>query len=316
MKMIHATRLLTACTLGALLTGCTTQTREEQTQALRESTRNAARSVTILNGDGSGSTTWSQAIQKMAAADVVLMGEVHGHELGNAIQQEMFEDILIANPNAILAMEFYERDEQVALDDYLAGITDREAFEKASDRNAGNNPWAHARMIDASKEAGRPVIAANAPRRYVRLARTDGFDRLRELNDNQRALVEIPDQTPQGAYRDRFINAMGGMASHGGEEMIEGFLRSQSTWDATMAQSMVDGFDDGTPVVLIVGYFHAQFPFEPGSSELVDQLRARAGREINIVTCITLPATHDEIQEDDRNIADFVVYVGSPDASN
>ncbi|MCR9075805.1 MAG: ChaN family lipoprotein, partial [bacterium] len=243
---------------------------------------------------------------------VVLMGEVHGHALGNAVQQEMFEDILTANPNALLAMEFYERDEQVALDDYLAGITDREAFEQAADRNEGNNPWAHARMIEASKEAGRPVIAANAPRRYVRLARTGGFDRLRELNEYQRALVEIPEQTPQGAYRDRFMEAMGGMASHGGEEMIESFLRSQSTWDATMAQSIVDAFEHGTPVVLVVGYFHAQFPFEPGSSELVDQLRKRTDRNLNIVTCITLPATHDEIQEDDRNIADFVVYVGEP----
>ncbi len=312
MKMTHATRLLTTCAIGALLAGCTTQTREEQAQALRDSTRDAARSVTILNGDGSGTTTWSQAIQKMAAADVVLMGEVHGHALGNAVQQEMFEDILTANPNALLAMEFYERDEQVALDDYLAGITDREAFEKAADRNEGNNPWAHARMIEASKEAGRPVIAANAPRRYVRLARTGGFDRLRELNENQRALVEIPEQTPQGAYRERFMEAMGGMAAHGGEEMIESFLRSQSTWDATMAQSIVDGFEHGTPVVLVVGYFHAQFPFEPGSSELVDQLRKRTDRNLNIVTCITLPATHDEIQEDDRNIADFVVYVGEP----
>lgn len=312
MKMTHATRLLTTCAIGALLAGCTTQTREEQAQALRDSTRDAARSVTILNGDGSGTTTWSQAIQKMAAADVVLMGEVHGHALGNAVQQEMFEDILTANPNALLAMEFYERDEQVALDDYLAGITDREAFVKAADRNEGNNPWAHARMIEASKEAGRPVIAANAPRRYVRLARTGGFDRLRELNENQRALVEIPEQTPQGAYRERFMEAMGGMAAHGGEEMIESFLRSQSTWDATMAQSIVDGFEHGTPVVLVVGYFHAQFPFEPGSSELVDQLRKRTDRNLNIVTCITLPATHDEIQEDDRNIADFVVYVGEP----
>lgn len=312
MKMTHATRLLTTCAIGALLAGCTTQTREEQAQALRDSTRDVARSVTILNGDGSGTTTWSQAIQQMAAADVVLMGEVHGHALGNAVQQEMFEDILTANPNALLAMEFYERDEQVALDDYLAGITDREAFEKAADRNEGNNPWAHARMIDASKEAGRPVIAANAPRRYVRLARTDGFDRLRELNENQRALVVIPAQTPQGAYRDRFMDAMGGMAAHGGEEMIESFLRSQSTWDATMAQSIVDAFEHGTPVVLVVGYFHAQFPFEPGSSELVDQLRKRTDRNLNIVTCITLPATHDEIQEDDRNIADFVVYVGEP----
>lgn len=309
----NTARLLISAALAALLTACTTQTRDTQTQGARASIRDEARAVTILSGDGSGATAWSQAIQKMAAADVVLMGEVHGHALGNAVQQEMFEDILTANPGTVLAMEFYERDEQVALDDYLTGITDREAFEQAADRNAGNNPPAHARMIDASKEAGRPVIAANAPRRYVRLARTEGFDRLRQLNDIQRALVEIPEQTPQGAYRDRFKEAMGGMAAHGGEEMIESFLRSQSTWDATMAQSIVDGFEHGTPIVLVVGYFHAQFPFEPGSSELVDQLRARAGRPIDIVTCITLPATHDEVRDEDRGIADFVVYVGEPE---
>ncbi|MFG0246543.1 MAG: ChaN family lipoprotein [Phycisphaerales bacterium JB052] len=313
MTIRTACRLLTCCALTTLLTGCTTQTREDE-QAMRASMRDSARSVVILNGDGSGTTTWSQAIAEMASADVVLMGEVHNHPLGNAVQQEMYEDILTANPNALLSMEFYERDEQVALDDYLAGITDREAFEKAADRNPGNNPWAHARMIDASKEANRPVIASNAPRRYVKLARSEGFERLHQLNEHQRALVEIPTQTPQGAYRDRFIEAMGGMASHGGEEMIEGFLRSQATWDATMAQSIVDAMSQGTPVVHVVGYFHAQFPFEAGSSELVDQLRARAGRAIKIVTCITLPSTHDEIQDHDRNIADFVVYVGSPDA--
>lgn len=298
---------------AALLTGCSTQTREEQTQALRDSTRTAARGVTILAGDGSGQVSWSDAVAKMASADVVLMGEVHSHELGNAVQQEMFEDILTANPSAVLSMEFYERDEQVALDDYLAGITDREAFEKAADRNPGNNPWAHARMIDASKEAGRPVIAANAPRRYVRLARSEGYERLGQLNENQRALVEIPTSVPDGAYRDRFVDAMGGMASHGGEEMINGFLRSQTVWDATMAQSIVDAFADGTPVVHVVGFFHAQFPFEAGSSGLVDQLRQRSDRPLNIVTCITLPASHEAIQGDDLNIADFVVYVGEPE---
>lgn len=298
---------------AALLTGCSTQTREEQTQALRDSTRTAARGVTILAGDGSGTVSWSDAVAKMASADVVLMGEVHSHELGNAVQQEMFEDILTANPRAVLSMEFYERDEQVALDDYLAGITDREAFEKAADRNPGNNPWAHARMIDASKEAGRPVVASNAPRRYVRLARSEGYERLGQLNENQRALVEIPASVPDGAYRDRFVDAMGGMASHGGEDMINGFLRSQTVWDATMAQSIVDAFAYGTPVVHVVGFFHAQFPFEAGSSGLVDQLRQRSDRPLNIVTCITLPASHEAIQDDDLNIADFVVYVGAAD---
>jgi uncharacterized iron-regulated protein len=246
----------------------------------------------------------------------VLMGEVHGHPLGNAVQQEMFEDILTANPSAQLSMEFYERDEQVALDDYLMGITDREAFEKAADRTASNNPPAHERMIEAAKEASRPVIASNAPRRYVRLARTMGYDHLRALNENQRALFDIPDGTPQGAYRDRFMEAMGGMGSHGDDEMIEGFLRSQSMWDATMAQSMVEQIGRGTPIVHVVGYFHAQFGHEPGGSELVDQLRARTDRPLNIKSCITLFGDHVELQSDDVHIADFVVYVGEPDGNN
>ena len=306
-------RTLTCTALAFLLTGCTTQTREEKAQVARDSLRNEARSVTILHGDGSGTAAWSDVIAKMSDADVVLMGEVHSHDLGNAVQQEMFEDILTANPNTALSMEFYERDDQLEIDDYLTGVTNREAFDKATFRTKGNYPPAHVRMIDAAKEASRPVIASNAPRRYVKLARTDGFERLSELNPAQRALVEIPDATPQGAYRDRFIEAMGGMATHGGEEMIEGFLRSQTVWDATMAQSIIDAMNPQGPVVHIVGYFHAQFPFELGSSGLVDQLRSRRSRTLNIVTCITLPASQDELQEEDLNIADFVVYVGEPE---
>lgn len=309
-------RLLSLCVLSTLLGACAPQTvsvpASRLTPAQQVSGRDAARSVTVLRGDGTDSVGWAEAARRMAEADVVLMGEVHGHALGNAVQQEFFEDILTINPRAVLAMEFYERDDQVALDDYLTGITDRAAFEEAADRNEGNNPPAHMRMIDASKEAGRPVIAANAPRRYVRLARTDGFEVLRAMGPDQLALVDVPQNTPQGAYRERFKEAMGSMATHGGDEMIESFLRSQATWDATMAQSIVDGFEDGSPVVLVVGYFHAQFPSEPGSSELVDQLRARAGRDLDIVTCITLPATHEAVQDDDLNIADFVVYVGEP----
>ena len=302
--------LALAIAASTLLTACTTQTREEKATAMHESLRNQARTSTILRGDGSGPTTWTQAVQKMAAADIVLMGEIHNHPLGNTIQQELFEDILTANPRAQLSMEFYTRDQQVALDDYLAGITDREAFEKAADRTPSSNPIQHARMIDAAKEAHRPVTAANAPRRYVRLARSEGYERLEQLTPAQQQLVEIPETTPQGAYRDRFIEAMGGMASHGGEAMIEGFLRSQTVWDATMAQTMIDNIDEGRPVVLVVGFFHAQFPFEEGSSGLVDQLRARSDDQLNIVTCITLPATHQELQAEDQSIADFVVYVG------
>lgn len=319
----HAPRLLTCAAFASLFTGvlggCAAQRRDAAPEGVGEagamfapgvSVREAARGVTIWRGDGSGRATWEEAARELAGADVVLMGEVHGHTLGNAVQQELYEDILVLNPLAQLSMEFYERDEQVALDDYLAGITDRAAFEKASGRSKGNNPPAHARMIDASREAGRPVIASNAPRRYVRLARTDGYERLEMLGQAQRALLEIPEGTPKGAYRDRFVEAMGGMASHGGEAMIEGFLRSQTVWDATMAQSIVDGLGGGAPVVHVVGYFHAQFGGEPGGSGLVDQLRARGEGELKILSLITLPADSELLRDRDEGLADFVVYVG------
>jgi uncharacterized iron-regulated protein len=274
-----------------------------------------ARSVVIRRGDGTGVLSWDEVAGEMARADVVLFGEMHGHALGNAVAQELWEEILTRKPQAILSMEFYERDQQVAINDYLSGVTDREGFEKASNRNTGNNPVWHERMIEAAKEAQRPVLASNAPRRYVKMARKEGYERLSGLGETQRALFDVPDGIPQGAYKDRFVEAMGSMASHGGEEMINGFLRSQSVWDATMGQTIVDGLELGSPVAHVVGYFHVQFGAEEGGSGLIDEVRSRAqsqlGRDVKIVTLITLARDDQEIHEEDVGIAEFVVYVGA-----
>jgi uncharacterized iron-regulated protein len=270
------------------------------------------RAVTIRHGDGSGTADWDSVVADMASAKAVLIGEMHGHELGLAVGADLFEDIVGANPLAILSMEFYERDEQVALDDYLAGITDREQFLAASGRTASNNPPAHERMVQTAKNAGRPVIAANSPRRYTKLARTDGYEALRSLTDRQRVLFDIPPYLrTESAYHDRFYEAMGGMASHGGEEMMRGFFRSQALWDRTMATSIAHAGLRGRPVVHVVGYFHIQFAAETGGSGLVDDLRSMYADDEKIVTIIMLDRVDQEILEEDLHIADYVVYVGS-----
>ncbi len=305
--------------LGAvlLLGGCAPRAVRAAAPAAPEpigALRREARGVTILRGDGTGPVPWDEVVDDLADADVVLMGEVHQHPLGNAVQQQLFEDVLTLNPRTVLSMEFYERDQQAALDDYLGGVTDRKGFMKAADRNANNDAPAHARLIDACREARRPVVASNAPRRYVRLARTEGFARLSQMTREQQRLFAIPLTTPKGAYRDRFVEAMGDMATHGGEGMIEGFLRSQTVWDATMAQSIVEGLDRGSPVVHVVGFFHVQFGAEPGGSGLIDQINAMAPTPLNITTLITLPAESQTLRAQDAGIADFVVYVGQEEA--
>lgn len=324
--------VLVSTILGSAMVGCATTVRVDDGGAAL--TRDEARSVVIRRGDGTGIVSWDEVASDMADADVVLFGEMHGHRLGLAVAQELWEDILVQSPGAVLSMEFYERDQQLAVDDYLTGVTDREGFEKAAKRTPGNNPRGHARMIDAAKEAGRPVLAANSPRRYVSISRKEGYEKLEGLGDAQRAMFEIPVKEKMGAYRDRFFALMDGMALHGGEEIIKGFYRSQSLWDATMGDSVIDGLSHGSPVAHVVGYFHVSYGGEEGGSGLIDEIRSQGrtklGRELKVVTLITLarddqdiflgtePVLDDEGEEieegedSDLGIADYVVYVGAP----
>ncbi len=313
-----------------LIGGCSTTTRVDASadSPAASASRAEARSVIIRKGDGTGIATWDEVVADMVSADVVLFGEMHGHPLGLAIAQELWEDILVYRPDAVLSMEFYERDQQLAVDDYFSGVTNREQFEKAARRNKGNNAPGHVRMLEAAKEAQRPMIAANAPRRYVSMARKQGYDALKELGELQQTMFALPIGDSEGGYQDRFLELMSGMGDHAGEEIAAGFFRSQSVWDATMGESIINGLELGSPVAHVVGYFHVQFGNEEGGSGLIDQIRLRSDRELKIVTIIPLARDDQELfmgvepeidedgnetggQESDLYIADYVVYMGA-----
>jgi uncharacterized iron-regulated protein len=53
--------------------------------------------------------------------------------------------VLSKADKAALALEFFERDEQTRLDEYLAGVTDEAAFKKRTARTDGNYPPGTAR---------------------------------------------------------------------------------------------------------------------------------------------------------------------------
>lgn len=278
------------------------------------------RALSIFRGDGSPAT-WGDLVAACGAAEAVIVGEMHGQRVGQAFQAAMFADVLAASPTAAGALEFFERDEQAALDDYLSGVTNEAEFRRAARRTESNYTSGHAAMVEACKAAGRPVIAANAPRRYVRLARTEGFDRLRELGAEQKRLFAIPEFIPEGRYRSEFFKVMGAEnlldppadaplseADAKQRDNIDGMLRSQSVWDWTMAESVARAIVGGArPVVLIVGRFHVDH-----DGGLVQALRAlRPGTRI--VTITNIDAWSDTPRDADKNAADFVVYVGGMD---
>lgn len=193
------------------MSGCVSGPKSTETAALPD-----VLELQIFNGSTGESVPWEAMMQDLQEADVVIIGELHGHRVGLHAAATIWDEVAAEHETAALSMEFFERDEQLGLDDYLADVTDQEAFRTATHRSAGNYPSGHERMIEKAKELRRTVIAANSPRRYNRIANQKGYDSLLNLSEEQRRLFVIPDTLPEGRYHDEFFKIMGGMFSiHG-----------------------------------------------------------------------------------------------------
>lgn len=281
--------------------------------------RGDPRSPIAFRGDGSVAT-WDQITGAATSADVVIIGENHGHPFGLASAAALWEDVLGSCPDAALALEFFERDDQSRIDDYLAGVIDDPTFRKVTRRTPGSYPGGHHAMVELAKARNRPVIASNAPRQYVRLASKSGFEAMEKLNDRQKTLFRVPDELPSGRYREDFDKVMGGMGAHGGSDpakkgdapdpekpkaALDGAFRSQSVWDWTMGESVAMGLDEGDrPVVQVVGRFHCDF-----AGGLVQAIRKiRPGAKVVVVSYVDASAT--ALREEDKDRGDFVLYVG------
>lgn len=264
----------------------------------------------LFNGMSGAAMSWDDLVSAASEADVVLIGEVHGHPIGLSAAAELFEQVAAGAATAALSLEFFERDEQLALDDYLTGVVKKEEdFLRVSGRVHGNYPAGHRAMVEAAKANGLPVVAANAPRRYVIKARVDGFDSLRPLSEEQRRLFVIPETLTEGRYREKFFEMMEDHSDPANPDAPpvdgEGYFRSQCMWDATMADSILRTLASGRrPVVHVVGQFHSDY-----SGGTVSRIAAQRS-DVLVWTISMVTEWSDALREEDQGRADCVIYVG------
>lgn len=279
----------------------------------RELVAQDPRAVTVLDGSSGARLSWAQLVERAGASELVLIGENHGHPLGLACAAALFEDLVAAHECAALSMEFFERDEQSRVDDWLAGLADEASFEKRTQRSSsgstgGNWPAGHRAMLHTAKRADRAVIAANAPRALVRLVREKGFGALDALTAEQQRLVFAPYWLVDGRYREEFNKFMAGdWGPYGAEqaERLESVFRSQSLWDWTMADSIRRGLDSGlAPLVHVVGRFHV----DHGGGTVQALKILRPGTRVFVLSFVDEQS--DSLEDDDRGIADAVIYAG------
>jgi uncharacterized iron-regulated protein len=283
----------------------------------------APRALHIFEGSTGRSLGWADVMAAASWADAVFIGERHGDPIAHRLQLALFEDLAAGYAGTALALEHLERHEQHLVDGYLRGevALDRFIDDTKSRDWAGKDTWVscYQPLVDAARESGSPVVAANAPRDFVRRARTEGFDALAALPEPERAQFDIPIEggglfdrswdDRWSAYRVRFDEIMSSAEDRDDPEVrarLTDVFRSQSTWDATMGASMARALEGGAPkVVLCAGCFHVE---RDGGTVL--QFEARAPRA-RVLTITVVDRSSDRLAAEDRGLADIVVY-GAP----
>ncbi len=265
--------------------------------------------------------TLDALLTELGKADVVFIGEEHDLAKGHQLEQAILEGLAARAPAQALSLEMFERDTQLVLDEYLAGYITESAFLQAS------RPWPNYQtdyrpLIEFCKEKGLPVVAANAPRRYVNLVSRKGREALDGLPKASKAfLPPLPYSMDLPPGYDRQLTEILGQSHNppptkpetpGAQTApppampsVDRMKQAQALWDAGMQDSILQFLrkHPDRKVLQINGAMHSDFGYG-----IVDRLR-KAARRLHILTVSIKPDGDfpNVSQQKYAGMADFVI---------
>ena len=227
--------------------------------------------------------TIDQIIVAIGENEAIFLGEQHDDAVGHAVQMEIFKRAVakyMADRKIALSLEMFERDVQIVLSEYLNGLITEPQF-MSSSRPWDNYKTDYRPLVELAKEKKLPVIAANAPRRYVNIVSRGGRNALNGLTkDAKKWIAPLPYGEPSDAYAKKFKELMG--TSPEAQMGIDKILASQSLWDATMANSVAKYLKDNKKPLVI--HLNGAFHTEGRLGTVGHLLKYRAKTKVLVVT--------------------------------
>lgn len=217
---------------------------------------------TLIASHAAQAITLTQLGQELAGADVVIIGEYHGHQASHLLQSRVQQQLHSRNPRQVLTLEQFNLDHQAALDAYLAGESGEQ--ELIEDANAWDNYQASYRpLVELARDHGLPVIAANAPADTVRCVGQVGPAYLAQLPEAERQALPAEPFLDTPAYREKFNNAISrshGQGDPGTAERMEKIYQAQLLRDNTMATQILNARErfPGYQILHLTGNFHSE----------------------------------------------------------
>ena len=273
-------------------------------------------------------------IDEVRESDVAFLGEIHTDIVAHYLELLILK--LAWDENQSLSLEMFESDVQYVVDEYLAGLISEEHFIKSA-RSWDNYSSDYRALLEFSKEKGMPVVAANAPRRYVNMVRRSGKESLSSLSkEAKQFLPPIPYPEPSQDYENKFRAIMSAHQSiiqqvsssqeeidshdndteldqvkseaeqpHGMDEVaFQKMLAAQNLWDASMAWSIASHLksNPSNRVIHVNGSFHTDYSIGiPGHLESYLS-------NIKMLTVTIVPSfDYPNFSNSMRGLGDFII---------
>jgi len=254
-----------------------------------------------LKGKNAG---YKDVLKAALESDIVFFGELHNSPICHWLELELTKDLFAEKKeNLVIGAEMFECDNQLILNEYLAGKMKEKTFEDEV-KLWDNYKTDYKPLVLFALENKIPFIATNVPRRYASLVNKSGFEGLDSLTGEAKAFMPpLPvayDPELKG-YKD-MIEMMGGLGGH----VTPNITKAQAIKDATMAYFILQNRKEGKVFIHYNGTYHSN-NFEG----IVWYIR-QSEPDLKILTIASVEQDSiDVLKEENLNLADFTLCIPS-----
>lgn len=251
--------------------------------------------------DGKGKeVTFENIVKDSKKSEVIFFGELHNNSIAHWLQLQLLKNLQENGNKVILAAEFFERDDQLNIEEWFAGKMTDKNFE-AEAKLWNNYQVDYKPMMLFAKKNNIPFVGTNVPRKYASMVSRKGLSVLDSLSDDaKKSIAPLPIEV------DKTLPGYVGMKDmmHGSGMNADYMVEAQALKDATMAYSLFDYLEKGNSILHINGSYHSN------NYEGIIWYLNKAYPKTKILTISTVEQESiKELEEKSKGIADFIIVL-------
>jgi uncharacterized iron-regulated protein len=237
-------------------------------------------------------------------SDIILFGELHNSPICHWLELELTTDLYAEKKeNLVIGAEMFETDDQLIIDEYLAGLMKEKNFEgelKVWD----NYKTDYKPLVSFALNNKLRFIGTNVPRRYASLVNKRGFEALDSLTTEAKSYLP-PLPVAYDASLKGYVEMVQMMKEAGGHDTLH-IAKAQAIKDATMAFSILQNWSPGKTFIHYNGTYHSNI------FEGIYWYLKQANPDLRILTIASAEQdTLGTLTEENANLADFTILVPS-----